>query len=119
MRLSTTICVSAALCGATGWAKADVWVEGATTDCGLWVAARKKDRADALENWLIGTLDGMAIGTDKDFWRKGGQVSREAVFLWMDNYCQSHPLNSVISGTDTLFRERTGWSPSPRPSKRL
>lgn len=95
---------------ATGSAHSQVSIEGSVSDCGQWVAARKTDRAMAFEHYALGILAGMSMATNKEFWRaKGTNVSREAVYLWIDNYCQSHPLDSIVTGVNALFRERSGW----------
>ena len=78
-------------------------------DCGEWVEARKGGKAVSVEHWVIGTLNGLALGKQREFWKANGvEVSQEAVFLWMDNYCNAHPLDLVTAGIVTLFRERVG-----------
>src|SRR5262249_51527985 len=85
-----------------------VWIEGGAIDCGQWVSVRKANRSVAFENYVLGMLNGLASGENKEFWRAKGQpVSREAVYLWMDTYCQSHPLEGVVAAVHLLFRERT------------
>jgi hypothetical protein len=89
-------------------ADAGVVIEG-QVDCGLWVKARTGGSAGYLEHYLIGLLNGMVMGTGIEFWRAGGvPVSREQVFLWMDNYCRSEPLSYVTGGAVLLMDERTG-----------
>lgn len=83
-----------------------VWIEG-TLDCGQWTEARKQNRAMTIEAYLVGFLSGVASGSKKEFWRaKGGQTSRQAVYAWMDNYCQADPLENVIFAAIRLFNER-------------
>lgn len=80
-----------------------------SVDCGQWHEARRADRAGYLEHYLLGLLNGMSMGSSKDFWKaKGVSVSREAVYLWMDNFCRTNPLSDVIEGTSKLFVERAG-----------
>jgi hypothetical protein len=86
-----------------------VWTEGAA-DCATWLQARahpgSKITAEAL---LIGTLDGLALGAQVEFWRAYGvRVSREQALLWIDNHCRTNPLSNVASGAMSLFDERTG-----------
>jgi hypothetical protein len=84
-----------------------VVMEG-TLDCGMWVKARNHRTADNLEHYLVGLLNGMVLGSAIEFWRAGGtKVSREQIFLWMDNYCRSTPLSDVIVGAVALMNERT------------
>jgi hypothetical protein len=87
-------------------------------DCGLWVKARSDRRAETLEHYFLGLMNGLAVGTRVEFWRADGQkISREQVYLWMDNYCRQTPLSSVIEGAIKLMNERTkstyGLTPSP------
>ena len=90
------------------WVHADVYIEG-ISDCGEWAVARKTNLAMALEHYVIGVLNGMSFATQKEFWQaKGVRISREAAYLWMDNYCQSHPFETILGATIALFRERTG-----------
>jgi hypothetical protein len=87
---------------------AQVVIEG-QLDCGMWVEARTEGRAPYLEHYLVGLLNGMAYGTNIEFWYAGGVlVSQEQVFLWMDNYCRREPLSHVITGATVLMNERTG-----------
>jgi len=77
-------------------------------DCGVWVKARKENRASLLEAHLIGLLDGMAAGRAIEIWQaQGVKMSVEQAYLWMDNYCQSNPLSHVITGAHRLANERT------------
>ena len=49
----------------------------------------------------------MSMGSGVDFWGIKGGLSREQVFLWMDNYCRTEPLNNVVQGAVKLMHERT------------
>jgi hypothetical protein len=81
-------------------------VEG-IPDCGLWVKARSTDRSAILEEWLVGFLNGIAVGTQTEFWHAGGiPINREQVYLWMDKYCREEPLSRVIEGAFRLHAER-------------
>jgi len=93
-----------------------VYIEG-TSDCADWVKARKTNRAVVLEAFVVGMLGGLSMGRNKEFWHANNvPVSREGVYLWMDNYCQSHPLDVLTQGINQLFRERSGWQ-SPKAQK--
>ena len=107
-----TLVVIATL-GTTCIANSQVYVEGGGADCGQWIKARNAERAGNFEHFVLGFLNGMALTTDKEFWapRGGPKVSREAVYLWMDNYCRTNPLNAIATGVVTLFRERADWRP--------
>jgi hypothetical protein len=86
-----------------------IWVEG-PVDCGLWVKARKHEGAAiAFEDYLVGLMNGLALGSYIDFWHAGGiPVSQEQVFLWMDKYCERLPLSNITVGSTELMNERTG-----------
>jgi hypothetical protein len=87
-------------------------VEG-IVDCAMWIDARRSSRAEALQPYLLGLLNGMAVGSGIEFWRANGvRVSREQVYLWMDNFCQEHPLSTPFAGAVSLLNERTdgAWS---------
>jgi hypothetical protein len=78
-------------------------------DCGLWVKARKQGAALAFESYLVGLMNGLALGSSIEFWYAGGNsVSQDQIFLWMDNYCERLPLSNVIAGSFDLMNERTG-----------
>lgn len=78
-------------------------------DCGNWIEARTKRSADRLEHYLIGLLNGMALTSQIEFWQAGGsRVSRDQVFLWMDDYCRRTPLADPVTGAVALMNERTG-----------
>ena len=94
------------LCSETLFAQG-ITLEG-SIDCGLWVQARTEHHAEALEHYVIGFLNGLAVAARIDFWRAGPRISREQVYLWMDNYCRNTPLSGPIQGAIALINERTG-----------
>ncbi len=85
----------------------------AARDCGVWVSARKAKTSVALEAHVLGILDGLSLGANRDFWKANGapMLSRDAVFLWIDNYCLAHPLDASVEAVLALFKERSGWRP--------
>ncbi|RYH67704.1 MAG: hypothetical protein EON54_03815 [Alcaligenaceae bacterium] len=62
--------------------------------CGQWVKARSAKGPAAMyyENWVAGYMSGLAAGTDKDFLNG---MDEDSIMLWIDNYCQANPLESV------------------------
>ena len=59
-------------------------------DCGVWAIARKEHQAQILEHYVVGLIDGLALGMSVDLWRVGGvALDREQVYLWMDRFCAS------------------------------
>jgi hypothetical protein len=86
------------------------YVEG-QLDCGQWVEVRTKGRSQAFEYYVIGVLNGLTLGHGVEFWQADGRaVSRGAVYLWLDNYCRNHPLDSAMQGIVGLYSERSGWN---------
>ena len=80
-------------------------------DCGIWIQARSARQSIGLENYLIGLLNGMALGSGIEFWRANGvKVTSQQVFLWMDGFCRREPLETIILGSVTLINERTNGS---------
>lgn len=77
-------------------------------DCAQWVGARTENISILNEQYLIGFLDGLALGKQIEFWEaKEVSVSREQTFFWMDMYCKDNPLSHSITGAFKLFEERT------------
>ena len=70
--------------------------------CGVWVRDTSTDSIQRTANrvWLVGYLSGIAAGQNIDV-LKG--LNPESVFLWVDNYCRSNPLESVASAGQELF----------------
>ncbi len=88
-------------------AAANVAVEG-NLDCGAWLDARKSNSSKFFEHYLIGTINGMALGRNIEIWNANGiKVSREQVYFWMDSYCQKNPLSYTITGAFAFANERT------------
>lgn len=89
-----------------------------TPSCGQWVAGRTKDSQQASEvvqhikgeqykSWLMGYLSGLAaisnaVKNDVDV-LKGAEA--ESIFLWMDNYCKTNPLDTLSDGGLSVFTE--------------
>lgn len=69
--------------------------------CGQWVAQRKDS---AVQNWLAGYLTGLAVAFNNDAL---AEPDNDSIFLWMDNYCATRPLDRVATGGRVLFDELT------------
>lgn len=90
-----------------------VSVAGGSTECALWTQARSAKDAAVYEHFVMGCLNGLSLGTGKEFWRANAtQISRETVYAWMDKYCAPDPLRLIAAGAIELFKERTGPLPS-------
>jgi len=108
MRTALSISLALALTLACGNGAGQGIVAMGGKDCGVWVKARKENRATLLEAHLIGFLDGMASGRAIEIWEaQGVTMSGEQAYLWMDKYCQSNPLSHVVTGAHSLANERT------------
>jgi len=78
------------------------------SSCGEWI----KDRADnSVENkilwsfkelWLLGYLSGIAVSKNQNLLNG---IDAASIELWMDNYCNSHPLDDIGDGGDALAIE--------------
>ena len=65
-------------------------------DCGQWVKARSLGTAGYLETGVIGFINGTSNGSGIDVWYgNGSKMSDEAAFLFIDNFCQKSPLESI------------------------
>lgn len=54
--------------------------------------------------WLTGFLSGAAFSSNIDVLKN---TDAESVYLWMDNYCRSHSLDTVTAGANALLIELT------------
>jgi hypothetical protein len=72
---------------------AEVQIRG-TPSCGRWLNGKATTSWSRVtdESWLIGFLSGTGMEADKDFLKGTDNLS---ILLWVDNYCQTHPLSNV------------------------
>jgi hypothetical protein len=90
--------------GTTHVAEAQITIFGARS-CGSWVKERPSKASisrTAQQAWLMGYLSGLASGTSLDALKDG---DAESFFLWVDNYCQTNPLNNIADAGTALFLE--------------
>jgi hypothetical protein len=108
--VTKSLLVQVVLAGAliTGSAHAQ---DGATmmglgnASCGSWTAARRAPRPGVPsphehEQWVLGFLSGIGAGGPGMNPLNG--VDGDAVWGWMDNYCQAHPLDKVRDAARTF-----------------
>lgn len=77
-------------------------------DCADWLESRKSNNAAPFEHYVLGFVNGLALGRMVDIWNaKGIKVNRAQLFYWMDNYCSKNPLNDVVSGSFDFADEMT------------
>lgn len=72
--------------------------------CGEWTQQRNKAGWEALatEAWIAGYLSGLAFQSGKSF-LKG--TDNPSLFLWIDNYCRTNPLDDVADASNELAAE--------------
>jgi hypothetical protein len=83
---------------------------------GDWLAARGAGHSVSvsLEHFVIGLLNGMSIATIREFWGADGHnISRDAGFFWIDNYCRSHPTDLIFATAIAFFKQRTSCEVFP------
>ena len=85
----------------------EILLEG-NLDCATWASSREAKASVALEHYLLGFINGLALGNRKDFWEYPSRIKREQVHYWMDKYCAENPLQYVVYGALALFEERFG-----------
>jgi hypothetical protein len=71
-------------------------------DCGAWINRNSQTQ----QAWLTGFLSGMnsSLANPKND-PLAKLISADQIFIWMDNYCQKNPLETVWSGAHKLYRE--------------
>ncbi len=73
--------------------------------CGNWVKYKTDTSSpwprEANNMWLLGFISGLSsgIGAKRDFLSK---TDADSITLYMDNYCQTNPLKSVVEGAYEL-----------------
>lgn len=106
--LSLTLAFGLAMACAPSAGDDAIWT-GASVDCVKWLDGRSNNRAADLENYLVGFVDGLALGSLIEVWKaKNDTLNNERLFRWMDGYCQSNPRSFVAAGAITLANERSG-----------
>ena len=95
------------LAGEAGADKYRVWGSG-TVSCGTWITHRGSNSflADAEFSWVQGFITGLNAGLPNDssnYGQVGAQLDPNAVEVWVDNYCQAHPLNDLADAATVLY----------------
>ena len=102
------ICIALAVISVSAFANGPILGAGATT-CGKWVEGRKAGTYHLQLNWVLGFISSYNHYVDA-YLGKGkngvfGTADHNSVAVWMDNYCQKNPLESVYSGSVGLTEE--------------
>ncbi len=89
------ICVILAIGLMTSAAEAQTYqgVGKGKSSCGTWTADRRHRQSNLDEQWILGFLSGIGYKSQSFDPLKGMDVN--AVWAWMDNYCQAHTLDSI------------------------
>ncbi len=61
-----------------------VSVAGGSTECALWTQARNASDAAIYEHFVLGCLNGLSVGTGKEFWRASEGPDQSGDGLRMD-----------------------------------
>ena len=86
----------------------EVSVAGGSTECARWIESRTARDSAVLEHFVLGCLNGLSLGTGKEFWQANAvPISREAVYTAMDRYCRNNPSGLIVAGSIQLFKDRT------------
>lgn len=82
-----------------------------SANCETWISARAKGTSERLENYLVGVLDGLAIGHGFEFWQgvNGTVMTSADLFKQMDEYCATKPSSLIAAGATAIYQKRTGW----------
>lgn len=105
----TTLVFAAAL---TGTMAAHATTIIGARPCRSWTDARTTPSAAisnvANEDWVLGYLSGLAMGSQRDVLRSADYV---ALYQWVDDYCRAHPSADLGDAGQALFaalRQRKG-----------
>jgi hypothetical protein len=104
---SLALILTSALTAQKAVAEESVWIEYGFT-CASWAEARGSSNPLQVQAYLVGLIDGLALGSMKDFWKTGAGLEDTQVFFWMDQHCANNPLDALVPATYTLMEERLG-----------
>ena len=85
--------------------RADVMGPG-TISCGKWIEQRREAGVVMYgsEDWVLGFLSSYNQYSSTDG-RLTADIDSEGAMTWLDNYCQAHPLDKLITATTALVAE--------------
>jgi hypothetical protein len=97
IKLILMICALALISSAAAQPSEGVHLIGTGSySCGSWTAWRREGRAQLLEQWILGFLTGVGFArVNLDGIDPLNGVDAQAIWAWMDNYCQANPLHDV------------------------
>ena len=84
-----------------------VWGEGVIL-CDTWISDRHSDLTMANHefSWVEGYITGLNSGlpsASSNNGQVGEHLAAEGAKVWLDNYCQSHPLDMLSQAADKLY----------------
>ena len=90
-------------------------------DCGIWVSARANQPASArFETAIQAYINGLSMASGIDIWTWGGNnMSEQQAYLYVDNYCRNHPLETIWQAGWMLANEKTNNSLINQSKKRI
>jgi hypothetical protein len=75
-----------------------------TLSCGTWTAYRRNQSALGIQQWVLGFLSGVGFASAQFGRDPLNEVDAQGVWAWVDNYCQSYPLNRIVDAAMTFAR---------------
>ena len=110
--------ISIILCGILKFTYgAEFYIQG-IADCGLWYKARSSGGSTSLEHSIQGYVNGATMATGIEIWNGNGvKTSPESAYLYIDNYCKSHPLESIWQASYAFINEKTNKAFFPKRAK--
>ena len=106
MKISATLVLSLSLFAAVPamGAAPGVILKG-QIGCGWWTAQRNIKKSEALEQLIVGYLDGLSFAKNTAFWGIGDTDNR-AVYSFIDTYCDSNSDKTIFAAANLLFGQR-------------
>lgn len=94
--------LSAAPVSASGTTIKQLWM--GSMSCGAWPKYTPHGQSEKSIplNWVLGYLSRSAIANETNII---GAVDHASIAAWIDNYCQSHPLDDIPTATRVLEAE--------------
>ena len=79
--------------------------EGIAASCGVWQQARQASslKRGLMAQWVVGFLSGVNLESPSTDFLLGNDF--DGLMAWVDNYCQSHPLDKVATAASNLVIE--------------
>lgn len=73
--------------------------------CGSWLRARSQAAPDSavLQSWVLGYITSINANLLTIAQDVADGMTPDGLFSWIDNYCASHPLDSLARATGSLL----------------